>query len=245
MPFIVIVAIIISSVVGLKAADSVFHKEANKPVEVIQTSTPTPSSTQQVLPQSTQNTNYFLIDCVGPDGKQFKTTQKECDEFNSAWRNNKNTQQINPPPQATRNVTPPSTKSTTQSNLIDCNTKMGTFKLTDFECSEYNRILSQYVECYTAFYHYSWVTPEECEQYKIQDAAFINKLNNIANPQPTPTPDNSYNQQQNSQCKMYANNWYTNQGTQCSGSCAEAIKQLAYPEYQAKLAECDRLYPIS
>lgn len=52
------------------------------------------------------------------------------------------------------------------------------------------------------------------------------------------------NQSNHGQCVLYANQWYTNQGTQCSGSCAEAIKQLAYPEYQAKLADCDKLYPI-
>ncbi|PIY79353.1 MAG: hypothetical protein COY81_02990 [Candidatus Pacebacteria bacterium CG_4_10_14_0_8_um_filter_43_12] len=28
-----------------------------------------------------------LITCTGPDGKQFQTTQKECDSFNAAWGN--------------------------------------------------------------------------------------------------------------------------------------------------------------
>lgn len=31
------------------------------------------------------------IDCVGPDGKHFQTTQQECDSFNAAWKNNKPT----------------------------------------------------------------------------------------------------------------------------------------------------------
>lgn len=51
------------------------------------------SPQQQVLPQTTKNTqtqgNQSLIDCTGPDGKQFKTTQKECDSFNAAWVNKK------------------------------------------------------------------------------------------------------------------------------------------------------------
>ncbi|HSW87653.1 MAG TPA: CAP domain-containing protein [Candidatus Saccharimonadales bacterium] len=29
-----------------------------------------------------------IIDCVGPDGKHFHTTQKACADFNSAWQNN-------------------------------------------------------------------------------------------------------------------------------------------------------------
>lgn len=33
------------------------------------------------------NTNSNNINCTGPDGVVFKTTQEECDKFNSAWRN--------------------------------------------------------------------------------------------------------------------------------------------------------------
>lgn len=53
--------------------------------------------------------------------------------------------------------------------------------------------------------------------------------------------DNQFN---HGQCVKWANDWYTNQGTQCGGSCAQAIKQLAYPEYQQKLAGCDSQYPV-
>lgn len=35
------------------------------------------------------------ITCVGPDGKSFQTTQKECDDFNAKWGNSKKT--ITPP----------------------------------------------------------------------------------------------------------------------------------------------------
>ncbi|HSW96939.1 MAG TPA: CAP domain-containing protein [Candidatus Saccharimonadales bacterium] len=28
-----------------------------------------------------------IIDCIGPDGKHFHTTQKACDDFNKAWEN--------------------------------------------------------------------------------------------------------------------------------------------------------------
>jgi len=28
---------------------------------------------------------FSTIDCTGPDGRHFQTTQKECDSFNAAW----------------------------------------------------------------------------------------------------------------------------------------------------------------
>lgn len=48
-------------------------------------STPKPSakSTPQA-PAPKANTS-SQITCTGPDGKQFQTTQKVCDEFNAAW----------------------------------------------------------------------------------------------------------------------------------------------------------------
>jgi len=56
------------------------------------TSTPTPTPTQPVKnrPVKSDNTNAIQsnkIECTGPDGKKFTTTQKECDEFNAAWGN--------------------------------------------------------------------------------------------------------------------------------------------------------------
>ena len=34
-----------------------------------------------------QTKNVSQVDCVGPDGKHFRATQIECDEFNSSWSN--------------------------------------------------------------------------------------------------------------------------------------------------------------
>lgn len=52
------------------------------------------------------------------------------------------------------------------------------------------------------------------------------------------------NQSMHGICVRSAEDWYANQGSQYGGSTQQAIKQLAYPEYQRKLAECDQLYPI-
>lgn len=55
------------------------------------TPTPTPTPTKTVNnPTKSNNTNTVQsnkIECTGPDGKKFNTTQKECDEFNAAWGN--------------------------------------------------------------------------------------------------------------------------------------------------------------
>lgn len=60
--------------------------------EIIQTS-PTPTPKPEVKKKTTTSKNN--ITCTGPDGKQFQTTQKECDDFNSAWGNEPKTQPNN------------------------------------------------------------------------------------------------------------------------------------------------------
>jgi len=58
------------------------------------TSNPTPTTAptnvptkQSTLVNSVNTKQSNKIECIGPDGKQFTTTQKECDEFNAAWGN--------------------------------------------------------------------------------------------------------------------------------------------------------------
>lgn len=46
-------------------------------------------ATPKTIYTNTTNTTSKNIDCLGPDGKQIKATQKECDEFNSAWGKSK------------------------------------------------------------------------------------------------------------------------------------------------------------
>lgn len=45
----------------------------------------TSSIIPQVTPSATPKPHSSLIDCTGPDGVVFKTTQKECDDFNASW----------------------------------------------------------------------------------------------------------------------------------------------------------------
>lgn len=66
------------------------------PTIVLKNPTPTDNSTPTVTPvvqtyKQTYRPSSNTIDCIGPDGKHLQTTQKECDDFNSAWNNKKNT----------------------------------------------------------------------------------------------------------------------------------------------------------
>lgn len=55
---------------------------------------PTTTQTPKTSPKATREANTTpKIDCTGPDKVVFKTTQKECDNFNAAWGNiNKDSQ---------------------------------------------------------------------------------------------------------------------------------------------------------
>ena len=50
-----------------------------------------PTPTKAPVKQNTTSTNQTNVSnkvtCTGPDGKQFSTTKKECDDFNTAWGN--------------------------------------------------------------------------------------------------------------------------------------------------------------
>jgi len=72
-------------------------------IEVKITPTITPKKTVKV--NNTQNTNTKTntntnqdnqIDCTGPDGVVFKTTQTECEKFNSAWGHKMPTPTLDP-----------------------------------------------------------------------------------------------------------------------------------------------------
>ncbi len=53
------------------------------------TLTPTPTNAPQVKGQAVQRET--VIDCVGADGGHLRITQKECDDFNAAWKNKPST----------------------------------------------------------------------------------------------------------------------------------------------------------
>jgi hypothetical protein len=61
------------------------------------------------------------IDCTGPDGKHIQLTQKECDEFNSAWGKTPSTNQTNGGNQVQNNhVIIPTYTNTYVDNSITC-----------------------------------------------------------------------------------------------------------------------------
>jgi len=76
-----------------------FHKPPIHPtpspkqeVQIKKETTPsiTPSPTQPAskpttAPMTVSSRTSALIDCIGPDGKTIKLTQKKCDDFNTAW----------------------------------------------------------------------------------------------------------------------------------------------------------------
>ena len=70
-----------------------FSTETNNTIQVSPTPkiikpTPTPSPTTRPTSKPTNP----QINCTGPDGVVFKTTQEKCDEFNNAWGGAKNTE---------------------------------------------------------------------------------------------------------------------------------------------------------
>ena len=84
-------------------ADLTPNQANNISQEITPTATPTVQNNtvqRQVAPVNTAN----QIDCTGPDGVVFKTTQEECDSFNAAWGN-----------------TPITTSATSPNDIIRCN----------------------------------------------------------------------------------------------------------------------------
>lgn len=89
-------------------------------------------------------------------------------------------------------------------------------------------------------YNYLYETKTECDSEQAEiDASYT--IYEYTTPSPTTEPDYS---QQNSQCKLSVEQWWTNVGSQYSAGTREAVRQIEYPNYQAKLAECDSLWPI-
>lgn len=93
------------------------------------TSTPKPKI--QNTPK-TENTG-SQIDCIGPDGKHFKTTEAECKKFNESWGNKTGNNQT------TLNNNQNSTGSNTDSSKVNCSYHNGEYNfdfgmLTASEC---------------------------------------------------------------------------------------------------------------
>lgn len=85
-----------------------FSSEVEKVITPIPTPTleisPTPTLKPKIKVTTNTNNAGSQINCIGPDGKQFKTTEAECKKFNESWgnksatNNNTNTNNTNYPP---------------------------------------------------------------------------------------------------------------------------------------------------
>jgi len=119
LPLIIILVIICISGAGLYAYS------ANQTAEVIVASpspsstdspTPSPTSTQTATTTPVPISTISLVNCVGPDGKTVRLTQKACDDFKKSW--------ATPTPAATSKPTQTSTQSS------GCNTSTDLGNLT-------------------------------------------------------------------------------------------------------------------
>lgn len=171
------------------------------------------------------------VDCQINNTWKVLTTEKCKQDQNAYWKNYYNSKSAYTSPPTTQTNTIP---QITSEPSVTCVLSYGTFQLTQSSCDSFKSTDKPYVPSNNT---QIIVTPDPAIQQQLQT-----EYQQYLEDQKKKEFEN--NQSNHGQCVLYANQWYTNQGTQCSGSCAEAIKQLAYPEYQTKLADCDKLYPI-
>lgn len=102
----------LSRVLGISKQEIAIPTQAPEPTAVIISPYEEPTATPTVLYKQVKGAQQktSLIDCTGPDGKHFRTTQKECDVFNAAW--SKSTPTIIPPQNRT--------STSTSSNNVYC-----------------------------------------------------------------------------------------------------------------------------
>lgn len=173
------------------------------------------------------------IECIGPDGVHFWTTQKECDDFNNAWKNNKPEQENRPPSDQGQNnrINIPSYTNTYVDNSITC--------FVSYPCTG-------------ASFTYRML-PSDCTNAQ-QSASNIcdTSKNNYSTPIATPTLTDSQAQsiidQHNSQVKQCQSNVvYQYSGliqscTQYGGSAGEACKNIYEKQRQDAYNACGATY---
>jgi len=191
---------------------------------------PSPSAKPSIQPQVQQINAQKLITCTGPDGKQFQTSQKDCDEFNAAWKNNP-TVTINPtnkPNNSDYNYDVPKFET------VDCVLSYGTYKLSPEYCesSKKRDIENQQI----------FADLKESANHNLTET---NELNNQK------TIDFTY---ENSRCKQESledfkqekssvTNKFASLNTIDSSAYQTAIKILERDLNQA-LGDCDHYFPI-
>lgn len=145
----------------------------------IPSTSPSPAPTTKTVSGKNSNTTAKPsnnVECIGPDGVHFKTTQKECDDFNAAWKNNPKTA---PSQQATTG----SPSNTYQPSKINCS-----FSGSGFQ------------------YDFGVITYSECaaktDAYWSEQQANANSKSIITTP--TPTSSVGKSQEQIEACKTLA-----------------------------------------
>ncbi len=123
------------------------------------------------------------IDCVGPDGKHFQTTQKECDDFNNAWRK--------PQTQTTNNQRTQSANNQTQQYQT-------TQPSTAYDFSKYPPCTITYPYSGTKTYYY--LTAEYCKNAQ-QEAASITQVSPIPTTATVPTNSQDLSNNNVQQCQ--------------------------------------------
>lgn len=108
----------------------------------------TPTPVNQPVQKSANNKVVSKIDCTGPDGVVFQTTQKECDDFNIAWGNVS---------------LPQSYSKTINSSLIDCTVKGKVYRLSPNDCI----IFSDYI----------YSLDRMAQNYEANNQALLNQFN--------------------------------------------------------------------
>lgn len=201
------------------------------------------------------------IDCTGPDGKYLQITQKECDDFNNAWRKQPNEQNVvRGPAQNTYNPPP-------NEPIVDCVLSYGTYKIYQSSCNA-AKSRDNYtapppsqplVDCVLSTRTYR-VTSGSCDGMKRSDEDFqrtMNDLNSFANQDFNAEYEKSkqqdqndqlsreFREQQRNQCKASAKSLYENQVTSLGNTEAArfADQNVYLPQYRQNLENCDRQYP--
>ncbi len=121
---------------------------------VVRTVTPKPSPSTKPTPkaQAPKVDSPSQITCTGPDGKQFQTTQKECDEFNKAWGNEG--QQLN------------AQQPSDHQGQIN-HSSNSYYPEIDWDTTK-NEPKAEYINCRTLTGYY-YTTQELCDQFRSRD----------------------------------------------------------------------------
>lgn len=203
------------------------------------TETPSPTTYQEQVQQQTyqppaQNTQSVgenTIDCVGPDGKHLRVTQKDCDSFNNAWKPTQAQVQQN-------------TENNNNGSLITCVLWWGNYQTTQSNCDSLKKDYAQSQQQFI----------QTQQQENSQQQAQLSQPAQIPwqmNPTPTQIPQQNNNAYLNSQCQSQATNTYNTAQQNALGmyggqsSASQAIISIAQQQYTQDLATCNSEYPTN